>query len=168
VTGKKTAGDRGRDRLALLGRQLAGCLDLLRNPASYRPGMSMDDEQTLRDIGGWAERLLHYDAVLPPGLVAMLRAYLPELRDTTGGRWEGAGSPAQALHLCDDIAQDITDGRWGPGERISMDNRMAGLYYLPYVPPGTLRRAMQTLTARGEVIMRSDGYYVRTRDDHSR
>ncbi len=133
----------------------------LRNPALYQPGLSGEDEQTLCDIANRVERLLEYHSVLPAVLVAMLRDYLPELRDMTGGRWEGVGILSQCFHLSDKIAQHITDGKWAAGDRVYSDP-----YYLSRAPRQTLCRAMQVLAARGEVAVRHDGYYVRSRDDN--
>jgi len=129
----------------------------LRNPAFYQRGMTSADEQTLRDIRGRLERHLDYAAVLPAGLVAMPRDYLPELADLAGGRWEGAGLPSQALGLCERIGWDIAEGVWKPGERVYSDH----YYYRLSEPPVTVHCAMQILAARGDVTIRDDGYYVR-------
>jgi hypothetical protein len=72
--------------------------------------MTVADVQTVRDMAGRVERLLEFGAVLPAGLVVMLRDFQPELGDLAGGRWEGAGLPSQALGLCERIGWGITEG----------------------------------------------------------
>jgi hypothetical protein len=134
----------------------------LHYPAGYQSGLSKEDERTLRDINYRVWELLRYHTVLPPGLVAMLQDYLPALDDRKSGRWDGTGDLTRPLHLADDIAYDITAGRWAAGERVHMDY-LSVRYYMHGVSRDTLRRAMRLLAARGEVTVRHDGYYVRPR-----
>jgi hypothetical protein len=122
------------------------------------PGVSGQDALTLCEIGGSVERLLDYQAVLPAGLVAMLRDYLPQLADRTGGRWEGAGLVSQGLRLCEHVERDIAAGVLAPGGRVRLDRP----YCYGLLRPVTVWWAMQVLAARGEVTRRHDGhYYVR-------
>jgi hypothetical protein len=134
----------------------------LRDPAGDQPGLSEEDERTQRDISFRVRELLQYQAVLPPELAAMLMDYLPVLDDRASGRWNGTGHLVRPVHLADDIAYDITAGRWGAGERVHMDY-FSVRYYMHGVSRETLRRAMQLLAARGEVTVRHDGYHVRPR-----
>jgi hypothetical protein len=136
-------------------------LAMLRSLTLSLPEMPQDDEQVLLGIVGYVELLLSYQAVLPPGLATMLRDYLPELADRTGGRWEGAGAHAQCMHLCDQIARDIANGHWGAGDRINTNDDSGRHYYLSLATRASIHRAMLTLAARGEVTIRHDGYYVR-------
>jgi hypothetical protein len=138
----------------------AARLSPLRQPAGDQPGLSEEDERAQRDISFRVRELLRYQAVLPPELAAMLMDYLPVLDDRASGRWKGAGHLVRPVHLADDIAYDITAGRWAAGERVHMDY-FSVRYYMHGVSRDTLRRAMQLLAARGEVTVRHDGYYVR-------
>jgi hypothetical protein len=131
----------------------------LRDPAGDQPRHTDEDERALRDISFRVRELLQHHAVLPPGLVAMLLDYLPVLDDRASGRWDGTGDLVRPLHLADDIACDITAGRWAAGERVHMDY-FSVPYYMHGVSRDTVRRAMQLLAARGEVTVRHDGYYV--------
>jgi hypothetical protein len=141
------------DRQGLWDRLMAP----LQSPGLFRKGMSVADAQTVLDIGGRVERLLEFGAVLPVGLVVMLRDFLPGLADLAGGRWEGAGLPSQALGLCERIGWGIAEGEWKPGDRIYSGDYCELLSH----SPATLHCAMQVLAARGDVIIRPDGYYVR-------
>lgn len=144
------------DRLARWERLFAWLLD--------GPGMGGQDALTLCEIRGSVERLLEYQAVLPAGLVVMLRDYLPELADRTDGRWDGMRASSQALRLCEHIAWDIAAGDLKPGDRVSFGRDDC----YPLLPPVIVYRAMQVLAARGEVTRREDGFYVRTPDGDAR
>jgi hypothetical protein len=127
----------------------------------FQRGMSGADEQALRDITFRVERLLGFAAVLPAALVAMLEGYRLELDDRRGGRWERAGVPSQALDLAERLGWALAEGRWKPGQRVDAEQ----YDHLLADPQAILHHAMQVLAARGEVVIRPDGYYVRGRDD---
>lgn len=130
-------------------------------PLLHGIGVSGQDALAVGEIGGSVERLLEYRAVLPAALVAMLRDYLPQLADTSEGRWEGSGFTSRALRLCEHVEWDIAAGDLRQGDRVSLD----GKHCYPRVPPAIVYRAMQVLAARGEVTRRNDGYYVKTHCD---
>lgn len=129
-------------------------------------GLTPEDAQTLRDISFRVRTLLGYRTVLPAGLVVMLREYLPELSDMTGGRWDGIGDPCQYAHLAGHIAQDITDGKWADGDRVYPGKDGNPAWYFSAERREVIRRALQLLAARGEITVRQDGYYVRSHDDN--
>jgi hypothetical protein len=132
-------------------------MELLRDPGKFRSGVSWRDSQVAHDLEFRVTALLEFQAVLPAGLAAMLRGYLPEVADKMNGRWEGAGARYATLRLCDGIERDIAAGKWKPGDRLhsgAYDGRLNQ-------PAMTLHRAMEVLAARGEVTVREDGYYVR-------
>jgi DNA-binding GntR family transcriptional regulator len=98
----------------------------------------------------------------------MLRGYLPELGDMTGGRWDGIGDPCQYAHLAGEIAQDIADGKWAAGDRVYMRPDGYHAWYFYAERREVVRRALQLLAARGEITVREDGYYVRSRNGNPR
>jgi hypothetical protein len=126
------------------------------------PGMHGQDALAVGEIAGSVECLLEYQAVLPAGLVAMLRDYLPQMADRGDGRWEGAGVTSRALRLCEHVGWDIAAGDLRPGDRVSLDRS----HCYPRVPAAIAYRAMQVLAARGEVTRRAGGYYVRGPGGH--
>jgi hypothetical protein len=123
-----------------------------------------DDAQTLRDVTFLLRTLLKDADVLPTDLATMLRDYQRELRNSPPRRWSGIGDPIEYECVAHRMAQSITDGEWADDALLddSTRNRHAWAQM-----PSNFGRALQLLTARGDIVIRDGRYYMRSRDERS-
>jgi len=126
--------------------------------------MDGDDAQTLRDVRYFTSRLLLHAGILPSDLAAMLQEYEAELDNASLGRWASMGNPAQYDDLAQQIARSITDGELLPGTRLdwSLNRR-----YCWAQTRENVMSALQLLAVRGELVLKSGKYYVRSRGESS-
>ena len=126
--------------------------------------MNSNDAQAWRDISYFANRLLAHADVLPPDLAAMLQEYKLELENSSRGRWDGIGDPAQYDDLAFRIGQSIVDGEWPPGT--CLDAALDKPYCWATTRENVMS-ALRLLAIRGELIAGCGKYYVRPRDEGS-
>jgi hypothetical protein len=126
--------------------------------------MNDDDAQAWRDTRYFTSRLLFHAGVLPPDLAAMLQKYVSELDDTSPGRWDSIGNPAQYNDLARRISQQITDGEWPPGK--CLDSSLDKRYCWAETRENVLS-ALQLLAVRGELVLKCGDYYVKAHNESS-
>lgn len=124
--------------------------------------MNGDDSQTLRDVKHLTGVLLDHADVLPDDLAVMLGDFMLEISNPSR-RWNGIGDPVQDEEVARRIGQWVTDGEWHDGQRLdSPDN-----WHYRMWSPDKVRRALQLLTARGEIVVKDGGYYMRSHSENS-
>jgi hypothetical protein len=123
-----------------------------------------DDAQTLRDVTFFLRTLLKDADLLPAGLAAMLRDYQRELRNSPPSRWSGIGDPIEYECLAHRMAQSITDGEWADDALLDDPARNRHAWAQT---PSNFGRALQLLSARGDIVMRDGTYCMRPRGECS-
>jgi hypothetical protein len=108
----------------------------------------------------FTRKLLDHADVLPADLAIMLGDFLSELGNSPSWRWAGIGAPAAYEYVANRMAQSITDGELPGGQRV---DSLQGNPHAVGSTPDNFRRALQLLTARGEIMMKDGGYYTRPR-----
>jgi hypothetical protein len=122
--------------------------------------VNSDDAQTMGFVKHFTRQLLDHADVLPADLAIMLGDFLSELGSSPSWRWAGIGDPTAYENVANRMAQSITDGELPGGQRV---DSLQGNPHAVGSTPGNFRRALQLLTARGEIVMKDGGYYPRPR-----
>jgi hypothetical protein len=100
--------------------------------------------------------------VLPVGLMAALREYKTAfLAVSANEQWARPGCRARYGRLADRIGQELANGKWKPGERMSSHRYLAEAYG---EKRDTVARALHVLAVRGQLALEHQSYYVLPRD----
>lgn len=117
------------------------------------------DRETAHVIIHMTDGLLsHGGHVLPTGLAAALREYKSALlAECSGKKWAWPGHPTRYGFIADLIGQQISDGKWNPGERMPSICHLAAMYD---AKTATIEASMHVLATRGRLAFESGSYYV--------
>jgi hypothetical protein len=121
--------------------------------------VNIPDRETARTITWMTDQLLANGRhTLPPGLVAALRSHKEAfLIDCAIQPWAQPRHPARYNILAKQLTQDITQGRYKPGQRLPSAALLAGIYA---EHPETAARALHILAIRGHITIEASHYYV--------
>jgi hypothetical protein len=122
--------------------------------------VNSDDARTLGLVKHFTRQLLDRADVLPADLAIMLGDFQSELGNSPSWRWAGIGDPTVYEYVANCVGQLITDGEWPDGQRL--DSPQGNPRAWDWTPDN-FGRALQLLTARGEIVMKDGGYYPRSR-----
>jgi hypothetical protein len=120
--------------------------------------VNSDDARTLGLVKHFTRQLLDRADVLPADLAIMLGDFQSELGNSPSWRWAGIGDPIVYEYVANRMGQLITDGEWPDGQRLDSPHGNPRAWDWT---PDNFRRALQLLTARGEIVMKDGGYYPR-------
>jgi hypothetical protein len=125
--------------------------------------MKVPDRETGTQIIWLTDGLLSNGGhALPTGLMAALREYKTALLAASANeRWAHPGCAARYGRLADLIEQELSNGKWKPGERMPSSGHLAETYG---EKDDTAARALHVLAVRGQLALEHRSYYVLPRD----